>query len=109
MRFNIEKPAASADFPLSRSLPEETIRDNGVYRAIHMNQFYSNTNYCRYPPSAPLVEQPPTPPPSPDASEGTSSQIPIQDWSKLPPESAYFLGVNRGTSDTSWGNVAAPR
>lgn len=50
----------------------------------------------RYPPSAPLIEQPPTPPASPDASEGSSSEIPVQDWSKLPPESAYFLGVNRG-------------
>lgn len=50
----------------------------------------------RYPPSAPLIEQPPTPPPSPGGLEGSTSDIPIQDWSKLPPESAYFLGVNRG-------------
>jgi len=51
-----------------------------------------------YPPSAPLVETPPTPPPSPStASDSANARpLPVQDWGKLPPESAYFLSVNRG-------------
>ncbi|GAA6004166.1 hypothetical protein JCM10207_002463 [Rhodosporidiobolus poonsookiae] len=46
------------------------------------------------PPSAPLVELPPTPPPSPSADG--APQLRTEDWNALPPESAYFLQVNRG-------------
>ncbi|KAM0755366.1 CAIB/BAIF family enzyme [Meredithblackwellia eburnea MCA 4105] len=42
------------------------------------------------PPSAPLIEVPPTPPCS--SNENSPRQ---SDWSKLPPESTYFLSVNR--------------
>ncbi|BGP41879.1 hypothetical protein JCM10450v2_005950 [Rhodotorula kratochvilovae] len=46
------------------------------------------------PPSAPLVEMPPTPPPSP--SLDGKPALRTEDWNSLPPESAYFLQVNRG-------------
>merc|ERR1719487_1204019 len=46
------------------------------------------------PPSAPLVEMPPTPPPSP--SLDGQPALRVDDWNSLPPESAYFLQVNRG-------------
>ncbi|GEM10237.1 hypothetical protein Rt10032_c10g4254 [Rhodotorula toruloides] len=45
------------------------------------------------PPSAPLIETPPTPPPSPSSS---IPQIQPDNWNDLPPESAYFLQANRG-------------
>ncbi|GAA6031267.1 hypothetical protein JCM8097_005575 [Rhodosporidiobolus ruineniae] len=44
------------------------------------------------PPSAPLLELPPTPPSSPSDKPRLRSE----DWNSLPPESAYFLQVNRG-------------
>ncbi|KAH8915702.1 CAIB/BAIF family enzyme [Atractiella rhizophila] len=47
-----------------------------------------------FPPSAPMIETPPTPPPSPSPG-GVAPKIQRKDWSKLPPESAYFLCVNR--------------
>lgn len=48
----------------------------------------------RNPPSAPLtIERPLTPPASP--KDGVA-QLRTEDWSQLPPESTYFLGVNRG-------------
>ncbi|KPV72478.1 uncharacterized protein RHOBADRAFT_18079 [Rhodotorula graminis WP1] len=46
------------------------------------------------PPSAPLIEMPPTPPPSP--SLDGEPALRVDDWNSLPPESAYFLQVNRG-------------
>ncbi|GAA5847606.1 hypothetical protein JCM3766R1_000808 [Sporobolomyces carnicolor] len=46
------------------------------------------------PPSAPLIELPPTPPSSP--SLGGGPQLRTEDWNSLPPESAYFLQANRG-------------
>ncbi|GAA6050591.1 hypothetical protein JCM3770_001477 [Rhodotorula araucariae] len=46
------------------------------------------------PPSAPLIEMPPTPPPSPAA--GGEVALRSEDWNALPPESPYFLQVNRG-------------
>jgi succinate--hydroxymethylglutarate CoA-transferase len=54
------------------------------------------TIYRRYPPAAPLIEQPDTPPSSPSSENPKLKAVPVQDWSKLPPESAYFLSVNRG-------------
>ncbi|GAA5838757.1 hypothetical protein JCM11251_006728 [Rhodosporidiobolus azoricus] len=48
------------------------------------------------PPSAPLIELPPTPPPSPTPDGQATPQLRTEDWSSLPPESAYFLQVNRG-------------
>lgn len=50
----------------------------------------------RYPPAAPLIEQPETPPSTPSSENPNLKAVPVQDWSKLPPESAYFLSVNRG-------------
>jgi succinate--hydroxymethylglutarate CoA-transferase len=47
-----------------------------------------------HPPSAPTIEQPLTPPSTPGATETTGELT--SDWSTLPPESAYFLSVNRG-------------
>ncbi|KAK4706141.1 succinate---hydroxymethylglutarate CoA-transferase, partial [Phenoliferia sp. Uapishka_3] len=44
------------------------------------------------PPSAPLVETPSTPPSSP--KDGTV-QLRPENWNALPPESTYFLSVNR--------------
>lgn len=46
----------------------------------------------RNPPSAPLLETPLTPPASP--KEG-AVQLRADDWNQLPPESTYFLSVNR--------------
>ncbi|GAA5838199.1 hypothetical protein JCM5353_006038 [Sporobolomyces roseus] len=46
------------------------------------------------PPSAPLIELPPTPPASP--SLDGQPQLRTEDWNSLPPESAYFLQANRG-------------
>ncbi|GAA5971032.1 hypothetical protein JCM21900_002785, partial [Sporobolomyces salmonicolor] len=46
------------------------------------------------PPSAPLIELPPTPPPSSPADG--KPQLRTEDWNSLPPESAYFLQANRG-------------
>ncbi|GAA6003545.1 CaiB/BaiF CoA transferase family protein [Rhodotorula paludigena] len=46
------------------------------------------------PPSAPLLETPLTPPPSP--SIDGKPQLRTDDWNALPPESAYFLQANRG-------------
>ncbi|GAA5937720.1 CaiB/BaiF CoA transferase family protein [Sporobolomyces koalae] len=46
------------------------------------------------PPSAPLIDLPPTPPSSP-SPEGQPS-LRTEDWNSLPPESAYFLQANRG-------------
>ncbi|GAA5867134.1 hypothetical protein JCM1840_001494 [Sporobolomyces johnsonii] len=43
---------------------------------------------------APLIELPPTPPPSPSADG--KPQLRTEDWNSLPPESAYFLQANRG-------------
>lgn len=48
------------------------------------------------PPFAPLIELPVTPPGTPKAENPDLKALPVQDWSKLPPESAYFLSVNRG-------------
>ncbi|GAA5886776.1 hypothetical protein JCM6882_005885 [Rhodosporidiobolus microsporus] len=48
------------------------------------------------PPSAPLIELPPTPPPSPSPDGQSKPQLRTEDWNALPPESAYFLQVNRG-------------
>ncbi|GAA5977565.1 hypothetical protein JCM10908_005022 [Rhodotorula pacifica] len=48
------------------------------------------------PPSAPLVQTPPTPPPSPKPGAEDEPQLRIDDWNNMPPESAYFLQVNRG-------------
>ncbi|GJN92826.1 hypothetical protein Rhopal_005864-T1 [Rhodotorula paludigena] len=48
----------------------------------------------RNPPSAPLLETPCTPPPSP--SVDGKPQLRADDWNALPPESAYFLQANRG-------------
>ena len=53
--------------------------------------------------SAPLIEQPPTPPSTPS---GDAPPI-VNDWSKLPPESAYFLSVNRGKRSLTV-NLKAP-
>jgi succinate--hydroxymethylglutarate CoA-transferase len=47
----------------------------------------------RNPPSAPLLERPLTPPASPKDGK---VQLREEDWSTLPPESTYFLSVNRG-------------
>ncbi|KDE06820.1 hypothetical protein MVLG_02856 [Microbotryum lychnidis-dioicae p1A1 Lamole] len=44
------------------------------------------------PPSAPLIDVPPTPPTSPTSKV----QLRTDDWFKLPPESTYFLQANRG-------------
>jgi len=40
-----------------------------------------------------LIELPPTPPSSPKAGQ---PELRVDDWSKLPPESSYFLQANRG-------------
>ncbi|GAA5971997.1 hypothetical protein JCM11641_002448 [Rhodosporidiobolus odoratus] len=48
------------------------------------------------PPSAPLVEVPPTPPPSPLPEDDGKAKLRTEEWNALPPESAYFLQVNRG-------------
>jgi len=55
------------------------------------------------PPSAPLIEQPPTPPSTPSGDEPPL----VNDWSKLPAESAYFLSVNRGKRSLTV-NLKAP-
>lgn len=48
------------------------------------------------PPSAPLVQTPPTPPPSPKMGAEDEPQLRVEDWNSMPPESAYFLQANRG-------------
>ncbi|BGP18151.1 hypothetical protein JCM10213_007757 [Rhodosporidiobolus nylandii] len=48
------------------------------------------------PPSAALPDLPPTPPPSPPLDHAEKPQLRTEDWSSLPPESAYFLQANRG-------------
>lgn len=52
-----------------------------------------------FPPSAPLQEHTPSSSSSSDVPSKESPDlkaVPVQDWSKLPPESAYFLAANRG-------------
>ena len=67
--------ASSPSSPSPRSRPELTLllRRTGI------------------PPSAPLIEMPPTPPPSP--SLDGEPALRVEDWNSLPPESAYFLQV----------------
>ncbi|GAA5877236.1 hypothetical protein JCM8547_006305 [Rhodosporidiobolus lusitaniae] len=48
------------------------------------------------PPSAPLIELPPTPPSSPSPNSAGKPALRVEDWNSLPPESAYFLQANRG-------------
>jgi hypothetical protein len=48
----------------------------------------------RNPPSAPLIKRQTSPRNSP--KEGDAVQLREHDWSSLPPESTYFLSVNRG-------------
>ncbi|KAL8287341.1 hypothetical protein RQP46_003793 [Phenoliferia psychrophenolica] len=56
------------------------------------------------PPSAPLLERPLTPPTSPKAG---AVELRADDWSALPPESTYFLSVNRNKRSVGV-NLKAP-